>query len=551
MLQELYVSNVALIEEARLAFGAGLNILSGETGAGKSILIDALGFALGARADKELIRNGAQIAVVEALFSVRHKDVIEQIKEIGVEIEDDGAVFLHRSYTLAGKSVCKVNGKTITLGMLRDVCAKLIDVHGQHEHQSLLSQAKHIQLLDRFCQDVLFAPKRELAGFIEQYKALQKDINNAQNEGGEQLEFYRFQLQEIEAAKLDVNEEEELLVRRATLANSEKIRLLTHGINELDLAGAIKLAAENARKIAGLDETMAQHATEIEGAQAQIIETAQTFVRYGEKIDHDPAELDEIEARLDTIYKLKQKYKMDTAEILDYAISLEKKFDDIENSEKRLAKLAIDKKQLEKEIGRVCLNLSKIRQDAALKLGGQIENVLKDLGMENAQFVVEVSRQKVFGANGFDRVEFMICANKGGMLAPLSRIASGGEMSRVMLALKTVLASFDTIESFIFDEIDTGLSGRTAQQVAQKMAAISRNHQILCITHLPQIAAMGDINFLIEKSTQDERTITSIHQLGDIGVVEEIARLIGGAEITDITLKAAREMRKQAVQVKS
>ncbi|MCL2169403.1 MAG: DNA repair protein RecN [Defluviitaleaceae bacterium] len=548
MLELLTVSNVALIEEARVEFGAGLNVLSGETGAGKSILIDALGFVLGGKAGKEFIRSGANDASVEALFRISQPAVANSATA-GCE-----EILVSRSIDLQGKSVCRLNGKTVTATMVRELAAQLLDVHGQHEHQSLLDSAKHLHLLDRFCQDDLAAPRTDLSKLIEQYKELQKkaqDLAGNDNENEEQLEFYRFQMQEIQASKLSVSEEEELIERKQLLVNSEKVHRLAHEFVELDISGVISRAAECARMLAELDKSHAQNSEALGTLHPQIADLAANFTRYTEQLDHDPESLDKIENRLDALYRLKQKYKRDIPEILNYYNELQNKFMRIEQKREKMDILAGEKRTLEKEIGRACLAMSKVRKDAASRLSTQIVGILQDLGMEDAQFSIELTRRKEFGANGFDRAEFLICANLGGTLAPLSRIASGGEMSRVMLALKTALADFDAIPTFIFDEIDTGISGRTANQVASKLALIAKSHQILCVTHLPQIAAMGDQNFLIEKTTESSRTLTHIHHLTETGVITEIARLIGGAQITNTTRDAAKEMRSQAVSIKS
>jgi DNA repair protein RecN (Recombination protein N) len=556
MIEHLKVQDAALIEEAEVSFGLGLNVLTGETGAGKSILIDSINFVLGARVSADFVRSGAESAVVEAFFTTRQTEIIAAIKQLGVAIEEDGGIFISRSFNTQSKTICKINGKTVTIGMLREVASKLLDVHGQHEFQSLLDPLKHLMLLDRFCQEDLADGKARLAAFISEYRELARKIDDLEALCGSaqhsQLEFYRFQMEEIKAAKLSAdesyNEEEALDARKRVLLNAEKIAHATHSLTEIlgniDMARAVELA----HTIARLDSAQSQkdNALELAGLRDRLADLAQVYARYAEKLEFEPGELDEIEARLDMIYRLKKKYKKDISEILQYCNELEYKLNSIENSQEVLKKLNSQKKDLEKEIGRCCLILSAIRIEAAKALSSQIEDILKDLGMEDARFAIDIQRRKEFGQNGFDRVQFLISANKGEEIAPLDRIASGGEMSRIMLALKTALSNYDSIETFIFDEIDAGISGRTAQQVAEKLAIIGKTHQILCITHLPQIAAMGSANFLIEKIPQNERVVTKIHHLDENGVIAEIARLIGGAEITETTIKAAKEMRQLA-----
>ena len=554
MLEHLKVSNVALIEEAAIDFAPGLNILSGETGAGKSILIDSINFVLGSRIPRDFIRSGSETAIVEAFITIAYDQLMEQIAELGVEIGEDRALLIFRSLSIKGRSVIKINGKPVTIGMLREVAALLIDVHGQHEHQSLLNSQKHLQLLDRFCQDDLEPKKARLAGHIADYRALQKAMDDISGENADEslVEMYKFQLQEIEAANLTANEEERLNQRRKLLSNAEKITFSAAAAAELlgGESGILDKAAqalEFTETIAALDADKKNMTEILTEAFTLLEDVARDFSHYIETLEHNPQELEEIEARLEQIYRLKQKYGRGSAvQLLEYFDEINQKLNSIENSKEELTRLAMEKKLLEKEIGRVCLEMSKVRKDAAKMLEVQIEGILRQLGMEAAQFSIEIVNRAEFGANGFDRAEFMISANVGELPKPLSNIASGGEMSRVMLALKTALASYDTIETFIFDEIDAGISGRTAQQVAEKLSIIAQNHQILCITHLPQIAAMGDANFLIEKSQTNERTFTYIHNLEGSGKVAEIARLLGGAAITTTTEKAAEEMIKLA-----
>jgi len=553
MLEHLKVSNVALIEEASIEFAPGLNILSGETGAGKSILIDSINFVLGSRVPKDFIRSGAEVAAVEVFMTVAHEVLIKQIVDLGVEIEEDRALFIFRSQSIKGKNVVKINGKSVTIGMLREIAALLLDIHGQHEHQSLLNPAKHLQLLDRFCQDDLEPKKERLAGYIADYRALQRAMADLAGHDGQddRVEIYKFQIEEIKAAQLDAQEEERLIERRKILTSAEKITNAAG--HAADLLGGeegildnMARVLEHAQTIASLDTSKQNLANNLDSIYSQIEEISRDFIRYAESLEHNPQELEEIELRLDHIYRLKQKYSRNVSQIIEYYDEICKKIDTIENSKEELSRLAQNKKALEIEIGRTCIEMSKIRKDAAKVLEVQIEGILRELGMEAARFAIEIINRAEFGPNGFDKAEFLISANVGEVPKPLSNIASGGEMSRVMLALKTALASYDTIETFIFDEIDAGISGRTAQQVAEKLSVIGKHHQILCITHLPQIASMGDANFLIEKSQVNERTFTYVYKLEDNGKVAEIARLIGGAAITATTEKAAKEMIKLA-----
>ena len=479
--------------------------------------------------------------------------VVAKIAELGIDMAEDGAVFISRSLNTKGKSTCRINGKSMPITILREISPLLIDIHGQHEHQSLLDSTKHIQLLDRFCIDELSPKRTELSKLIADYRGLLKKIAELSEDKDEQsVEMYSFQKAEIEQAEVLDLDEEALLSLRKTLSNAQKLAesaadISSHFGGDSGILEKLSLSAALAANIAALDPSVGDIAAEIDSAAAHLTEVWRDFCAYTENLENSPQHLNEVEEQLDKIYKFKQKYRRSLLELNQYYADICQKLLDIENSRDILDELSAEKKSMDKDIGRICIEMNKIRKEAALSLGLQIEGILHSLGMENARFLIEIGRQNTFSANGFDRVEFMISANKGADPAPLSKIASGGEMSRVMLAVKTVLADFDTIDTFIFDEIDTGISGRTAQQVAQKLAVLSKNHQIICITHLPQIAAMGNTNFLIKKETVGERTFTHIFKLDAESIFLELARLIGGAEITNTTLTAAKEMRELAI----
>jgi len=556
MLKHITVCNIALIEEVSIVFDKGLNILSGETGAGKSIIIDAIGFVLGSRVDKDFVRSGAQTASVEAFFTIDDISTLNELAKMNIDISEDNALLVVRSHNIKGRSVCKLNGKTVPLSLLREVSPWLMDIHGQHEHQSLLNPSKHLQLLDRFCHEALEEKRQQLSKYIINYKLLLKKINNLKSGmDDDMIEMYTYQRQELLAANLSKNEEETLNEKRRTLANNQKLSIIANSLSEVlnnddgacdKLSRSLSLASQ----MALLRPKNKDIVENLEDIYSQLQDIAANISQYSSNLNHNPKELDELEERLDFIFKLKQKYNKSLLEIIDYYEYISKKLDDMQNSKDILKQCYEQKKESDKDIGRVCIEMSQIRKTAARQLAEQIEGILHDLGMEKARFNIEINRKGDFSINGFDRAEFLISANIGEELASLSKIASGGEMSRVMLALKTALSTYDNIESFIFDEIDTGISGRTAQQVAQKMSIIAKNHQILCITHLPQIAAMGDTNFLIEKDTLQDRTYTNIYKLDNEKTIQELARLIGGAVITDTTIEAAREMKNLASQIK-
>jgi len=557
MLNFLRIQNVALISVLEVNFGAHLNILSGETGAGKSIIIDSINFVLGERPGKDFIRSGESTAEVEALMTVHDEHTLAALRGLGVPMEDDNAVLLFRSLTDANKSVCRVNGRVVTIGMLKEISAQLIDIHGQHEHQSLLNPARHIELLDRFCGEALDRLKADAAAQFRHYREIVKQIKTLSGDEADRaakVDLYAFQIREIEAANLKPNEDELLDARKQFLGSAEKLSKAANdalaalyggegGGSALDMLAAALSPVET---LAAIDDSQTGFAESIRDMHARLDDLLRDFRRYCGNLESDPQELDRVEARLDVIYKLRKKYGASVSEILDYAAQTKQKLDAIENSGEALESLHTEKAALEKELVRLSAQMSARRKAAAQNIEKEIEAVLRDLGMKSAAFSIAVERKKELSPSGFDKIEFLIAPNSGEPMKPLSQIASGGEMSRVMLALKTALADCDHIETFIFDEIDTGVSGRTAQQVAEKLAAIGRSHQILCITHLPQIAAMGDTHFLIEKQTDGSRTLTSVQTLAAADSIRELARLTSGAQITDTSLRAAAEMKELA-----
>ncbi len=558
MLCHLLVNNVALIEQVEVDFHKGLNIISGETGAGKSIIIDSINFVLGERPGKDFIRSGAENALVEAIVSIEedNRSVISELESIGIELDEENTLIISRTVNQAGKTTCRINGRTVTIGVLKDVSALLIDVHGQHEHQSILNPLKHIQLLDRFCGDSLTEYKENLAKQLKKYREAVKSIHDLTgDEKGRaaKIDLYQFQKNEIEMAALQKNEEDFLLERKKVLGSSGKLMAASEEALEFLYRGDGKSAADhiakaldNVRDIAQLDVSQQRMYEMLESVSLQLDDVVADLRHYNNQIEHDPSELNEIELRLDLIYNLKRKYGNTVNEIIAYCESITSQLGVIENSEEALLALNKVKSNLEKEINALCEKMTAERRKNALTIQSQIESVLRDLGMTKAQFKIELETRDEFTANGLDKVEFMISANVGQEIKQLAKIASGGEMSRVMLALKTVLSSVDNIETFIFDEIDTGVSGRTAQQVAEKLAFIANNRQILCITHLPQIAAMADNHLLIEKKSDQSSTRTFLYTLDEEKQVMELARLIGGAKITEATIEAAREMKQMA-----
>jgi DNA repair protein RecN (Recombination protein N) len=555
MITNIRVRNVALIDEAEMGFGAGLNILTGETGAGKSILIDSITFLLGERPGRDFIRGGADFASAEGMFALDDRERLDALRGFGVECED-GQLLLSRSLDARGKNVCRVNGRVVTVGMMRDISALLVDVHGQHQHQALLDANRHIMLLDTFCGAEMRERKEALGGAIREYREAGRALAALRGAPGQreaQIEIWQFQVDEINRARLREGEEEALTARRNRLngagrlaENTREALDMLYGREdaaELSASDRIGRALGNLKEIAALDpekENLRQALAEV--AQ-QLSDVISELNDYADTPESDPRELERIEYRLDTIYRLKKKYGASVADILKHRDETMTKLERLGDAEGEINRLENEKKRLLRVIAARCGELTAMRERQAAAIQTQIADVLRELGMSHAQFEIQITKKKEFTGEGNDRVEFMLSPNLGEGLKPLSHIASGGEASRVMLALKTVMADADGVGTLIFDEIDAGVSGRTAQRVAEKLALLARGRQILCITHLPQIAAMADLHFLILKTADGGKTTTSVRELSREDAVGELARLIGGAKITAATLKAAGEMK--------
>ncbi len=559
MLSEIYIKNIAIIDEINISFGPGLNILSGETGAGKSIIIDSINFVLGERASKDIIKHGKNEAFVSALINIESKKAISAVRDMGIEIENGGELLISRSINATGRNTCKINGRPASVSILKAISSLLIDIHGQHQHQSLLDPKKHIELLNIFCgeelqhalsvNETLFREYREYRKQLAALSGLGKDRETA-------VSILRFQIDEIREASIKVGEEEQLREKQAFLFNAAKIKELSNNIVNLlyrgDGSAAEKIGDAEGLfiSLAKLDDSVGENISQLEEVRERLDVITEFMRDYAEKADVSDSDLEEVDNRIEKIRRITAKYGGNEEECLKFCAEAEKKLDAILESEELAKEInrAISSKK--KEIYKTCLEISEIRQKFAGKIEKEIESNLHGLGMEDALFRININRKRTFDKTGMDDVEFFIRTNKGEELKRLSEIASGGEMSRVMLSIKSVLAGCDDIETFIFDEIDTGISGRTAQQVAVKMSALGKTNQILCITHLPQICAVGDSNYLIEKIVENDETKTIVSRLDEESIIGEIARLTGGAEITESTLKAARDLRKGKNAVK-
>ncbi len=556
MLESLLIENVALIERVEMHFAPGLNILSGETGAGKSILIDSLNFVLGERADKDFIRTGQETASVSAVFSVSEQ-IIPNLNELGVDIDEDFSLILSRQLNVAGKTSCRINGRPATIKMLKDVSGLLIDIHGQHQHQSLLDSKRHLELLDSFCEPMV-SEREQLKTALTNLRQINRELSELGNgrEREARVDLLRFQINEIAGAKLSPGEGERLNERKKRLQNAEKILKGLGGALEClsgDNDSAIDLLSNAQRLLESVCRYEKEAETFLESVSTAanlLADVSRDMDRFLGTLDLEPGELDEIESRLHTIYLLKRKYGDSVDDILSHLESAESELSRIDGGEATVKALMDKVLVLENQLEELCGKLTIERKRAADIISKSITNNLKDLGMEKSRFAVDFQKREDYAISGSDIVEFLISPNPGEPLKPLAKIASGGEMSRIMLALKCVLADCDPIASFVFDEIDTGVSGRTAQMVAQKLAILSRDRQVLCISHLPQIAAMGDHHFYIEKRTEVDRTSTYVTLLDTDQIILELARLNSGLKVTEATVSAACEMKEMATEFK-
>ncbi len=552
MLSELHIKNIAIIDEVTVDFGKGLNILSGETGAGKSIIIDSINFVLGERAYKDIIKRGREEAAVSAMMIVESGKTRSKIREMGVDIDQSGELLIFRSLNTSGKNTVRLNGKAVPLGMIREISSLLIDIHGQHQHQSLLNPKKHIELLDIFCGKELNEALEENSKRYTEYRQSMKKLKELSGLGKDReslIDILTFQINELKDAKIKVGEEEKLKEKRDILFNAARIKELAGSIvynlyrGEGSAVEKIGDAIGSLTSLCKIDESLEETLDELEDINDKLSAVTEVVSDYADSCEGSGAELSAVDKRLDKIREICRKYGGTEEACGEFLQEAEEKLAAITESEERAKALGEKIKRQKREIYKCCLKISGIRQKYADKIEKEIEKNLHELGMENAEFKINIVRKNSFDRSGMDNVEFFIKTNLGEEPKPLAKIASGGEMSRVMLSIKAVLSACDDIETFIFDEIDTGISGRTAQQVAVKMAELGKSRQILCITHLSQICAAGDNNYLIEKVVENGETHTLIKRLDEETIIDEIVRLNGGAEITEATVKAAKDMR--------
>ena len=555
MLQNLHVKNLALIDETEVEFGPGLNILSGETGAGKSIIIGSINLALGEKVQKEMLRDNGEAALVELIFFVEDADTIEAIRALDIEMEDD-TVILSRKIT-GGRAIGRINGEAVSASKMKAVASLLIDIHGQHEHQSLLSKKKHLEILDTFAKEVLGDKKEKLAQCFQEYRKLKDELEHANLDGEErarELSFLEYEVKEIEEAQLTVGEDEELEAVFRKYSNGKKIMDAVGAANaatsEDDESASERIgrALRELSSVSGYDERVKEMEEQLTEIDNLLSDFNHELASYLSDEEFDEETFYETEKRLDLINHLKSKYGNTIADILKYGEEKAERITVLNDYDAYLAGLQKNVSEKEKQLEQLSKKVSDIRKKESKKLTESIKNALLDLNFLDVQFTMEFAETD-YTANGIDDAQFLISTNPGEPVKPLGKVASGGELSRIMLAIKTVMAS-DKIGTLIFDEIDSGISGRTAQMVSEKMNVLGRNHQIICITHLPQIAAMADSHFLIEKSVENQATVSKIHKLTDEQSVEELARMLGGVEITDTVLENAREMKQMAYMKK-
>lgn len=559
MLLNLYVKNMALIEEADISFKRGLNILTGETGAGKSIIIGSVNIALGNKVSSDIIRKGAEYALVELSFKINDQNKINELKAMDIEELEDGNVLISRKIT-SNRSVIKVNGETVTAAQVKKIAGILLDIHGQHEHQSLLSEAKHLELIDKFADTQISHIKSELRKEYSDYLDVKNrldDMNIDSEQRQREISFMQFEINEIEKASLKPDEDEELEMRFKKMLNSQKIMdeisLVNNYVGQSDFENASDMISKAVRSLTNVvtyDDALNPILAQLNDVESILNDLGRDIDAYISDAEFDSEEFEFIQNRLNTINSLKLKYGKNIEDILEYCETKNRKlaeYEDFDNIRTRLEQELII---FENKLSKYCVELSGLRKKAGKMLAESIRQALVELNFLEVRFDVEFTDLNSFSPNGSDAAAFMISTNPGEDLKPLAKIASGGEMSRIMLAIKTVLADKDDIETLIFDEIDTGISGRTAQMVSNKLNEIALMHQIICITHLPQIAAMADTHFLIEKSVKENATVTSINELVESQSIAELARLLGGKSITDAVLTNAAEMKKMALESK-
>lgn len=553
MLNQLSVRNVAVIDKLDINLHDGVSVLTGETGAGKSIIIDSINMILGDRANKELVRYGTDKAVVQAVFDAP-KSVINVLEENDIDVEDE-TVIITRQVTKEGKSAARINGMVVTLNILREISDRLINIHGQHDNQALLTPIRHITFLDAYADNEEYINRYK--DILSKKREIEKKISSLEmdeQEKMQRIDLLEYQVTEIKKASLEKGEEDDLREQRDIYTNAEQI---TKSVNEAymnlyegdEIQSAydgISIAVNEISQISDLNPQLKSIYDTLNEIMYSLEDTAHEIKEFGETVEFDEQTLNEIEERLDLISRLKRKYGNSIEEILEYLKKAESELNDIKLSDERTNELKEELKNITKELKEKGNVLTQRRENAAKVLEENIEKSLHELNMEKSKFKVNIENDGTFYDNGMDKVEFLISTNPGEPLKPLVKIASGGELSRVMLAIKSILADSDGVDTMIFDEIDTGVSGKAAMSIAKKLAVIAKNKQVICITHLPQLTAMADNHYLIQKNTDGELASTTLKELDEEGRELELARIIDGGEVTELALSHAKQMLENA-----
>lgn len=555
MLLNLHIKNMALIDEIDINFADNLNILTGETGAGKSIVIDSIMLALGGRTPKDFVRSDAEYGLVELLFLVEDEETKNRLLELDVPNLEDGELVLSRK-VIGNRSVSKMNGETVTLSKVREAAALLLDLHVQHEHQSLLVPANHLKILDRYGQETLDSKKEAVSNYYKEYSKLKEELSANtidEEEKKRQLDLIDYERKEIATANLKFGEDEELEEKYRKAANSKNIAegiSTAYSLTENAVQESVDRALREMLSLAEYDEELSSMADTLGTVSDLVADFGRNARAYLEGSTFSEEEFRQLSDRLDLINHLKSKYGKTIEEVVSYGEELDVKYDNLVHQEQYLEELRKKLSNIEEKLKTACEELSSERKQIAEELSAHIRNALVDLNFLDVRFDMVFEKLSNYTAEGFDHPYFTISTNVGETEKPLWQVASGGELSRIMLALKSCLAEADKVETLIFDEIDVGISGRTAQMVAEKIHKIGICHQVICITHLPQIAAMANHHYLIEKQVNNGKTITSIEHLNKEQEIHELARLIGGVQITDTVLKSAREMKELAGKAK-
>ena len=560
MLLNLHIKNIALIDDIDIGFEDGLNILTGETGAGKSIIIGSLGICLGERFNKELLRNDEEDGLIELIFEVDREDIKDRLLEMEIYPDEDNQLLISRRVNKSGRTINRINDMAVTQTKIKETAGLLIDLHAQHEQQTLLKKNKHLEILDKFGNEEIAVCKSEVASLYTQYQDIRKklaDMDISADERMKKKDFITYRINEIESAAIKDGEDigleayyKKAVNSKDILSAADEIYRITGYDDTKSAANEIARALVAMKRIVELDGDLSDSYNILSDIDGLLNDFNRDFSEYMKSMEFDEAEFKQVEDRLNLINSLKSKYGSDIKDIFSCLEDLKKEYDELNRYEERLAELKGNLKDAELKLIEKSDKLTDIRKKYAVKLCKMIEESLKELNFMTVSFDMSFEKQSGFSENGNDEAFFIISTNVGEPMKPLYEIASGGELSRVMLAVKSCLANEDDTPTLIFDEIDVGISGKTAVKVAEKMSLISRNHQVICITHLPQIAAMADYHYVIEKEVENNKTITKIRKLKKSEEIDELARIIGGDEITEAIKQSALEMKGLAERTK-